>query len=66
MNLSLKKIIKFATYSTLIFVGSLLAIIPFLKKTKEFSSDYSPVVREASADIPYVWTGDDDDDDGSI
>ncbi len=66
MNISLKKIIKFATYSTLIFIGSLIALVPFLKKTQEFSSDYSPVIREASADIPIVYSGDDDDDDGSI
>ena len=66
MHISIKKIIKFVTYTTLILVGSLIALVPFLKKTKEFSSDYSPVVREASADIPVVFTGDDDDDDGSI
>jgi hypothetical protein len=66
MSTDLKKIIKLASYGFILAIGTIIALIPFLKK-KEFSTDYSPEVRDAYADISSGCSGcggDDDDDDG--
>ncbi len=63
MNTKVKKLIRLSVYGVIVTMGVIIASIPFMKK-KEFTTNYSPDVREAIADIPPVYTGDDDDDGG--
>ncbi|MCA9359271.1 hypothetical protein KC926_03640 [Candidatus Kaiserbacteria bacterium] len=53
MNTNIKKIIKLAVYGFVLVTATAIALIPFLKK-KEFTSDYSPQIRNANADIPPI------------
>ncbi len=68
MSLNLKKLIRLTTYGLIIITGIIIASIPFLKKNKEFTTNYSPEVREVSADTPFMFgdSDSDDDDDGSL
>jgi len=74
MSSPLKKIIRIATYGALLTIGFFIALLPFLKKkefTNTISSDFSPTVRDAQADIPAVTNpmdggGDGGDDGGGI
>lgn len=73
MEIYLKKTLKIIIYSAFIVTGAILALLPFMKKNDDFSSNYSPDVQEASADIPVVgdpyYTGGSDgggDDGGGI
>ncbi|MCA9354156.1 MAG: hypothetical protein KC877_01420 [Candidatus Kaiserbacteria bacterium] len=71
MDVNLKKVIRVAVYGFIVVVGALIALIPFLKKKEfstELSTDFSPEVRDVSADaFVDLWgTSDGDDDGGGI